>query len=167
MVFSWNSTQESPVNFGQNGTNFRSNGWVFTHEKNQTVSHTNEPSFQPWQWRIKIYCQSCWTIMGLKPQPKLSRHSDECLVKILDQNTQGVRRSKSQTESEQNRFSENKKSWLFFPVSSFCDSFMDVPPCLGANNIRKCLCEFYSAQYAPRMKLQKLGRNFTSFGRGW
>jgi len=42
---------------------------------------------------------------------------------------------------------------------------MDVPPCLGANNIRKCLCDFFFAQYGPRMKLQKLGRNFTSFGR--
>ena len=34
---------------------------------------------------------------------------------------------------------------------------MDVPPCLGANNIRKCLCGFFSAQYGPRMKLQKSG----------
>jgi len=48
--------------------------------------------------------------MGLKSQPKLSIHSDERLVKILDQNTQGVRRSKSQTESEQNQFSENETS---------------------------------------------------------
>jgi len=100
------------------------------------------------------------TNLGLTPQPKLNRHSDDCLVIISDQNTQGVRRSKSQTESDQNRFSENKRSWLFFPVSSFCDSIMDVPPCLGANNIRKCLCEFFSAQYGPRMKLQKLGRIF-------
>jgi len=38
--------------------------------------------------------------MGLKTQQKLNRHSDECLVKISEQNTQGVRRSKSQTESE-------------------------------------------------------------------
>ena len=28
----------------------------------------------------------------------------ECLVKLSDQNTQGVRRRKSQTESEQNQF---------------------------------------------------------------
>jgi len=33
---------------------------------------------------------------------KLNRHNDECLVKVSDHNTQGVRRSKSQTESEQN-----------------------------------------------------------------
>jgi len=48
--------------------------------------------------------------MGLKSQPKLNRHSDERLVKISEQNTQGVRGSKSQTESEQNWFSENKTS---------------------------------------------------------
>jgi len=96
----------------------------------------------------KIYCQSCGTNLGLKPQPKLNRHNDECLVKISYQNTQGVRRSKSQTKSEQNRFSENKTSWLFFPVCSFWYSFMDVSPCLSANNIRKCLCEFFSAPYS-------------------
>jgi len=53
----------------------------------------------------------------------LSRHGEERLVKIPDQNTQGVRRSKSQTEGAQNWFSENKTSWLFSPVSSFCDFF--------------------------------------------
>jgi len=73
--------------------------------------------------------------LGLKSQPKLNRQSDERLVKNSDQNTQGVRRSMSETESEQNWFSEKEMSWLFFPVSSFCDSFMDVPPYLGANNI--------------------------------
>ena len=41
---------------------------------------------------------------------------------------------------------------------------MDVPPCLGGNNIRKCLCEIFSSQYKPIMKLQIFGRNFTSFG---
>jgi len=50
----------------------------------------------------KIYFQSCGTNLGLKSQPKLNRLNDERLVKISDQNTQGVRRSKSQTESEQN-----------------------------------------------------------------
>jgi len=40
--------------------------------------------------------------LGLKSQPKLNWHCDERLVKITDQNTQGVWRSKSQTESEQN-----------------------------------------------------------------
>jgi len=72
---------------------------------------------------------------GLKSQAKLNRHSDERLVKISDQNTQGVRRGKSQTGSEQNLFSENKTSWPFFPASSFCDLFVDVPPYLGENNI--------------------------------
>jgi len=47
------------------------------------------------------------------------------------------------TENEQNLFSKNKMSWLFFPISSFCDSFMDVPPYLDANNIWKYLCEFF------------------------
>ena len=60
IVFSLNSTLASPLNFRQNATNFRSNIWVFTHEKNQTVSHTNEPSFQPWQWRIKNYLPIFW-----------------------------------------------------------------------------------------------------------
>jgi len=75
--------------------------------------------------------------MGLKSEAKLNRHSDKPLEKISDQNSQGVRRGKSQTESEQSWFSENKTSWLFFPLFSFCDSFMDVPPYLGANNIWK------------------------------
>jgi len=59
---------------------------------------------------------------------KLSRQNDQCLVKISDQNTQGVRRSKFRTESEQNWFSENRTSWLLFLESSICDLFMDVPP---------------------------------------
>jgi len=96
-----------------------------------------------------------------------NRHNDECLVKISNQKSQGVRRSKSQAESEQNRFSENKTSWLFFPLSSFCNLFMDVPPYQGANNIRKYLCEFFQRNTDPEKKLQKVGRNFTSFARGY
>ena len=65
------------------------------------------------------------------------------MVKISDQNTLEVRRSKAQAESEQNMNSEIKTSWLIFPVSSFCDSFMDVPPYVGANNLWKYLCEFF------------------------
>jgi len=60
IVFSWNSTQESLLNLVQNTTNFRSNGWVFTREKNQKVSHTDESSFQPWQWRIKNLLPFLW-----------------------------------------------------------------------------------------------------------
>ena len=48
--------------------------------------------------------------LRLESQPKLSRHNDECPVRISDQDTQEVRRSKSQTESERNRFSKNKTS---------------------------------------------------------
>jgi len=59
---------------------------------------------------IKSYCQSYGTNLGLKSQSILNKHSDERLVKISDQNTQGVRCSKSQTESEQNWFSKNKTS---------------------------------------------------------
>ena len=55
--------------------------------------------------------------------------------------TRGLGRSKTQTEREQNWFSENRASWLFSPVSSFCDLFMDVRPYLGVN-IRKYLCEW-------------------------
>jgi len=40
--------------------------------------------------------------MGLKSQPKLNRHSDERVVKISDQNTHGIRRSKSHTKIAQN-----------------------------------------------------------------
>ena len=69
---------------------------------------------------------------------------------------------KSQTESEQNRFSENKTSWLFFPVSSFCDLFMDVPPYLGANNIRKYLCEFFNA-IRTRKKIAESRAKFHKF----
>jgi len=72
-------------------------------------------------------------------------------------------RSKSQTESEQNQFSKNKTYWLFFPVSSFCDSFMGVPPFLGANNIRKCLCEFFSAQHGPHSEIPEIRPKFHKF----
>jgi len=69
---------------GQNATNFKSNGWVFSHEKNQTVSHTNEPSFKSRQWSIKYLLQSCGMNLGLKSQPKLNWHCNERLVKIAD-----------------------------------------------------------------------------------
>jgi len=91
--------------------------------------------FSPGSDEQKIYCLSCGTNLGLKSQPKISRHSEERLVKISHQNTQGVRRSKSQTAGEQNWSPENKTYLLFSPVSSFCDFFMDVPPYLGAKNI--------------------------------
>ena len=87
----------------------------------------------------KFYCQSCVTNLGFKYHPNFKRHSDKRLVKISDRNTQGVRHSKSQAESEQSRFSDNKTSWIFIPVYPFCDSFMDVSPYLGANNIWKNL----------------------------
>jgi len=87
--------------------------------------------------------------LGLKSHPKLNRHSDGRLIKISDQNTYGVTCSKSQTESEQNWFSENKTSWIFFPVSPFRDCFMDVPPYLGANNIWKYLCEIFQHNTDP------------------
>ena len=95
--------------------------------------------------------------LGLKSQPKHSRHSDERLVKISDQNTHGVRRRKSQTESEQNWFSENKTSWLFFHVSSFCDLFMDVPPYQGAHSVWKYLCEFFQRNTDPERNCRKQG----------
>jgi len=53
------------------------------------------------------------------------------------------------TESEQNWFSENKTSWILFPVSPFCDSFMHVPSYLGANNIWKYLCEPFQRNKDP------------------
>jgi len=69
--------------------------------------------------------------------------------KNFRKNTQGVRLSKSQTESEQIWFSENETCWLLFPVSSFCDLFMGVPPYLSANNIWKYLCEFFQRYTGP------------------
>jgi len=42
-----------------------------------------------------FYSKSCCMNLGLKSQPQLNRHNDECLEIILAQNTQGVRRSKS------------------------------------------------------------------------
>jgi len=56
---------------------------------------------------------------------------------------QGVRRSNSQSKSEQNWFSENKAFSLFFIVSSFYDLLIDAPPYLGENNISKHLREFF------------------------
>ena len=113
----------------------------------------------------KNYCKSCWTNLGLKSQSKLNRHNDDCLVKISDQNTYGVRRSKSQTESEQNWFSENKTSWLYFPVSSFCDLFVYGHASLpGCKQHIKVLVWTFSTQYGPRIKLQNVWRNFASFG---
>ena len=57
-------------------------------------------------------------------------------------------------------------AWLFFPISPFCDLFMDVPPSQGANSIWKYLCEFFNAIFQHRIKLQKVGRNFTNFATG-
>jgi len=48
--------------------------------------------------------------LGLKSQPQLNRHNNGFRVKNLYQNTQGVRRCKSHTESEQNWFFKNKTS---------------------------------------------------------
>ena len=114
----------------------------------------------------KTYCLSCGTNLGFKYHPKLNKHSDERLVNISVQNTQGVRRSKSQTECEQTGFFKTKRPCFFSPYLIFVIFFMNVPPYLGANNIWKYMCEFFSAQYRPGIKLQKVGRNFTSFGRG-
>jgi len=58
--------------------------WVYVHFEFSLVSDEQ-----------KIYCQSCGTNLDLKSQSKLSRHSYDRLVKISDQNTQGVTRSKS------------------------------------------------------------------------
>jgi len=75
----------------------------------------------------------------MKYQPKDNRQSDERLVKISDQNTQGVRRNKSQTESEQNWFSKNKTSWLFCSLSSFFDFFNGRASLAGCKQRMKVL----------------------------
>jgi len=61
----------------------------------------------------------------------------------------GVGRSKSQTESEQKWFSGIRASWLFSPVSSFCDFYIDVPLYLGPNHLRNYLCEFIQHNTDP------------------
>jgi len=122
-------------------------------------TQTNLP-FGPSSDGYKIYCKSRGMNLGFKYQPNLSRHNEECLVKISDQNTQGVRCSKSWTKSEQNWFSENRMSWLYFPASSFCDSFMDVPPYLGANNIWKYLCEFFQRNTDAELKIAESRAKF-------
>ena len=81
--------------------------------------------------------------LGLKSQPKLNRHNEKCLVEISDKNTQGV---SPRLRVNKTGFSKTKRSgfsspyllfviWLFVPISSFCDLFIDMPPYLGANNI--------------------------------
>jgi len=76
---------------------------------------------------------------------------------MSDQNTRRVGQSKSQTEREQNWFSENRASWLFTDVSSFCDLFMVVPPYLRAKNIWKYLFEFFQSNTF-------LDKNFINYG---
>ena len=132
-------------------TNFRLNGWVFTHEKNQTVSHTNKHSFQPWQWSL-----------GLKFHPKLNRQSDECMVKISDQNPQGVRRTKSQPENEQNWFSENKTSQLLFPYLLFVIRLWTCLLTWCEQHMRVLVWSF-SAQYGRRIKIVESRAKFHKF----
>ena len=86
---------------------------------------------------------------GLKYQRKSNRHNDECLGKIWDQNTKGLRRSMSQIESEQNLFFEKQNILAFFPVSSFWDLFMDLPSLPGAKHIWKYLCDFFQRNTDP------------------
>jgi len=115
----------------------------------QFHTQTNLPfNYDSDEW--KFYCESCGTNLGLKYQRKLNRHNDECLVNISDQNTQGVRRTKSDTEIEQKWFSENKTFCLFFPLSFFLlFTFFDVPPYLGENNIWNYLCDFFQRNTDP------------------
>jgi len=83
-----------------------------------------------------------WDESGASISAKTQYTVSNVSIKNSYQNTQGVRRSKSQTQTEQIWFSENRTSLLFFRVSSFSDLFMDVPPYLDANNIWKYWCEF-------------------------
>jgi len=101
--------------------------------------------------------------MGLKSTPKLCRNGEECLVKILEQNTQGVRRSNSQTQSEQNWFSENKTSWLFHPVSSFCDFFYGRASLPGCKQHVEVLVWIFSAQYGPKFFFAESRAEFHKF----
>jgi len=64
----------------------------------QFHTQTNLP-FNPGSDEYKIYWKSCGPNLGLKSKPQLNTRNDECLVKFLDQKTQGIWRSKTQTES--------------------------------------------------------------------
>ena len=114
----------------------------------QFHTQTNLP-FNPGSDEEKTYCQSCGTNLELKSQSNLCRHGEERLVKMSDQNTQGVRRSKSQTEGEQNCFPKTKRPGFSPPSLLFVIFFMDVPPYPGAKNIRKYLCEFFQRNTDP------------------
>jgi len=62
--------------------------------------------------------------MGLKSKPKLKKHNDECLGKFSDQKAQGIGRSKTQTESEQNGSLKTKCPSFSSLYLQFCDLFM-------------------------------------------
>jgi len=66
--------------------------------------------------------------LELKSQPKLNTHNHECLVKFSDQKTQPIGQSKTQTESEENLFFENRCPSFYSLYLPFCDLFIDVPP---------------------------------------
>jgi len=118
-------------------------------KKSNSFTH-KRAFFSAWQWWIKNLLQIYrGTNLGLKSQQKFIRHNGECLVNFSNQNSHGVRYSKSQTKSEQKWFTENKTSWLFFLASYFGELSMDLPPYLGPNNIWKYLYEF-----SPRFERQ-------------
>jgi len=101
--------------------------------------------------------------MGLKSQPNLKRHSDERLVNNSYQNTQWVRRSKSQTESEQNLFSEKKNVLAFLPCIFFLwfvYGRASLPRCKQHMKVHVWI---FSAQYGRRIKIAESRAKFHKF----
>jgi len=72
-------------------------------------SHTNEPSFQLCQWWIKNLLKILWDESGPQISAKIQYTQWRMCVKIFRPKDSRNRACKTQTESEQNRFSEKKK----------------------------------------------------------
>ena len=102
--------------------------------------------------------------LELKLKPKLNRHSDECLVKISYQNTQGVRRSKSQTESEQNCFLKTKRPDFSSPCLLFV---IRLWTCLlsWVQTTYKSVCVNLFSAIRTQNEIAEIRPDFTSFGR--
>jgi len=87
-----------------------------------------------------------------------SIHNDERLINFLDQKPQGIGRSKTQTESEENRFSKChgfSTLYVLFEIYLLMCPLSRVQTTYQSN-----CCEFFcifSTQYGPKIKYQKVG----------
>ena len=96
-------------------------------------------------WWLHIHYKSCETNLRLKSQPQLNTNNKGSLVNISNQNTQGIRRNNSKTESKHNWktcFSEIERP-CFHPYIFLCVFFLGVPPWLDTNDIWKYMCKCF------------------------